>query len=233
MKRFFHSELDHFRTNIVLMGEKAIEITRLAMRCVNEQDPQLVKDVLTRDDAIDELEVEIDNEAVRYISLRSPVAGELRLLMVGTRVAYDLERVGDESTSIAKRVRRLMELMPVKDFAQIPEMGELVVEMLRDAVNCFVQQDVDKALSICARDEKIDQINKENFRHFTSAVSGTSPQVERNLELMFISKSLERIGDHATNIAEEVVYLNQGRDIRHSSVLRDLKKKERDLLDTE
>src|SRR5690606_38028819 len=162
MKRFFHSELDHFRTNIVLMGEKAIEITRLAMRCVNEQDPQLVKDVLTRDDAIDELEVEIDNEAVRYISLRSPVAGELRLLMVGTRVAYDLERVGDESTSIAKRVRRLMELMPVKDFAQIPEMGELVVEMLRDAVNCFVQQDVDKALSICARDEKIDQINKEN-----------------------------------------------------------------------
>lgn len=220
MKRFFHDELEHFRTHIVLMGEKAIGLVRLSMQALLDRDPDLIQDIYDRDDEIDRLEVEIDSEAIRYISLRQPVASELRLLAVGMKTGHDLERVGDEATSIAKRAAQLSGEMPILDFRRIPEMGEMVTLMLEDTLSCLLEEDESLALSICQRDKRVDELNRENFRDYTQILTDSPDQSRRALELMFISKSLERIGDHATNIAEEVVFLLRGQDVRHTEEVK-------------
>lgn len=224
MQRYFHKELEDFRSRILLMGEKAIEIVRLAIDALMEDDPGLIDIVLGKDDAIDELEKQIDAEAIRYISLRAPVGSDLRLLAVGMKGGHDLERVGDEATSIAKRARKRHEQLPLRDFGSIPEMADLSLAMLRDAINAFIEEDEEKALSILIRDKRVDDLNKQNFADFTAAISRESSLTEAMLDLMFVSKGIERIADHATNIAEEVIYMLRGQDVRHRKDLKRLKK---------
>ena len=223
MKRFFHNELEEFRSNIVLMGERCIEIVRDAVRALQEFDHEQAKAVLEKDDAIDSLEVMIDTEAVRYISLRSPVASELRLLTVGMKVSNDLERVGDESCTIAKRALKLAAGVPVKELHNIPLMARKAMVQLREAIDSFLEGDINKARSIPVRDREIDALHKENYEIITRQIKSSPEDVHRLLDLIFISKSLERIADHATNIAEEVIYLFSGEDVRHSPEVKEYK----------
>lgn len=224
MKRFFHTELEDFRSNLVLMGEKAIELVRLSVRALEEKEVALCQEVLRKDDAIDELEVLIDNEGIRYISLRAPVATELRLLTVGMKVGHDLERVGDEACTIAKRTRRLLASEGGYDLLHMPRMAEHAIAMLRDAIDCFLNGDIEGAKLIPPRDREVDNLNRENYQRLTEQLVSKPEQVERLLDLIFISKSLERIADHATNLAEEVIFLYRGDNIRHSEEIKQLKK---------
>lgn len=212
MKRYFHSELEDLRSQLVLLGEKATEAVRLATRALFEGDLYLVDQVLGMDDAIDDLEVEIDREAIRYISLRAPVASDLRLLTVGIKASHDLERVGDEATNIAKRTRRINREGPVSDFLELPEMTAFALEMLRDALDSFVEEDPEKAISICRRDKEVDEMDRRNFARITDMMKDAPEEIASLLELVFISRSLERVADHATNIAEEVVFLLSGQE---------------------
>lgn len=220
MKRFFHTELEDFRSNIVLMGEKAADLLRDAVRALAENDPDRATSVLQADDEIDDLEVVLDSEAIRYITLRQPVAGELRLLAVGMKAGHDLERVGDEATSIAKRAKKLYTAYPRPPLRDIPEMAELAAVMLKDTLTSLVNEDESLAASVCARDKRVDELNRENFRLYTADIARNSDQSSTILELMFVSKSLERIADHATNIAEEVIYLLRGEDVRHTPAFK-------------
>ncbi len=224
MKRFFHSELEEFRSNLILMAEKAIEVVRDAVNAVLENDPDLAKRVIKKDDAIDDLEKEIDAEAIRYLSLRAPVATELRLLTLGMNIATDLERIGDEATSIAKRTSKLGGEFPVKDFLHLPAMAEHTLEMLRDAIDSFLDGNEEKAMAIIKRDKKVDELNRENFDKLKKRMADLPETVSSNFELIFVSKSLERIADHATNVAEEVIYLLKAEDIRHSPEIKDYKR---------
>ena len=138
MKRFFDSELDALRSHLVQMGEKSIEQVRLAMRAVVESDPEIARQVRADDDVLDRLEVLIDEEGVRYMSLRNPVATDLRLVVVGMKAGHDLERVGDEANNIAKRAIRLAAEPPIKPFVDLPRMAAIALEMLRDALDCFL-----------------------------------------------------------------------------------------------
>ncbi|OAM88473.1 phosphate signaling complex protein PhoU [Termitidicoccus mucosus] len=221
MKRFFDTELETFRSQLVLMGEKAIEHVRLALRALTESDAVLAQNVISADDEIDQLEIAIDDEAVRYMNLRAPIATDLRLVIVGMKASHDLERVGDEATGIAKRAIRLAAEPPLKPYVDIPRMSSIALEMLRDALDCFLEADNQvKALSVIRRDPEVDQLNKQLYRELSSFMIERPDTISRALELMFISKSLERIADHATNIAEEMVYLAQARDIRHAPELK-------------
>ena len=221
MKRFFDTELETFRSQLVLMGEKAIEHVRLALRALTESDAVLAQNVISADDEIDQLEIAIDDEAVRYMNLRAPIATDLRLVIVGMKASHDLERVGDEATGIAKRAIRLAAEPPLKPYVDIPRMSSIALEMLRDALDCFLEADNQvKALSVIRRDHEVDQLNKQLYRELSSFMIERPDTISRALELMFISKSLERIADHATNIAEEMVYLAQARDIRHAPELK-------------
>jgi phosphate transport system protein len=154
------------------------------------------------------------------MSLRSPIATELRLLIVGMKASHDLERVGDEATSIAKRAVRLAAEPQLKPYVDIPRMANIALEMLRDALECFLQGDVQKALAVVRRDSEVDTLNKQIYRELTSYMVEQPGTISRALELMFISKSIERIADHATNLAEEMIFLFQARDIRHNEELK-------------
>ena len=216
MKRFFDTELETFRSHLMMMGEKSMEQVRLALQALVESNISLADQVIAADDEIDKLEVSIDDEAIRYMNLRAPVATELRLVIVGMKASHDLERVGDEATNIAKRVVRLAAEPQLKPYVDIPRMANIALEMLRDALDCFLHNDSDKAMAVVKRDSDVDSINKQLYRELTSFMVEKPGTISRALELMFISKSIERIADHATNIAEEMVFLAQARDIRHT-----------------
>ena len=220
MKRFFDAELESFRSHLLQMGERAIDQTRLAMRALVDGDIPLADKVIAADDELDKLEVQIDDEAIRYMTLRGPVASELRLIVVGMKASHDLERVGDEATGIARRSRKLAIEPRLELYADLPRMANIALEMLRDALDCFVQEDEHKALSVIRRDPEVDNLNRLLYRRLTSYMIEKPDTIARAIELMFISKSIERIADHAVNIAEEMVFLSKGQDIRHSDVAK-------------
>ena len=220
MKRFFDVELETFRSQLIRMGETAIEQVRAAMKALVESDASLAKRIIADDDQIDALEVTIDDEAIRYMNLRAPIASDLRLVIVGMKTSHDLERVGDEATSIAKRAIRLGAEPPLKPYIDLPRMAAIALEMLRDALDCFLQDDEAKAIAVCKRDAEVDNINRQLYRELTSFMLEKPETISRAIELMFISKSLERIADHATNIAEEMIYLSKGTDVRHTEELK-------------
>jgi phosphate transport system protein len=215
MKRFFDSELETFRSHLMLMGELSIRQLRDSLKALVDGDVTLAQRVIASDDEIDRLEMEIDDEAIRYMNLRSPIATELRLVIVGMKASHDLERVGDECTTIAKRALRLAVEPRLKPYVDIPRMAEIAIEMLRDSLDCFLHGDTDKALAVVRRDAEVDAINKQLYRELSSYMIEDPTTTSRALELMFISKSLERIADHACNIAEEMVFLAKAQDIRH------------------
>ncbi len=219
MKRFFDEELDQLRSHLVSMGNLAISQVRKAVRALMDKDPGLAGEVRAGDNDLDRLEMEVDAEAISFMSLRAPVARDLRLVVVGMKAGHDLERVGDEANNIAKRVKRVCTQPPVKPFPDLPRMAGLVEELLRDALDSFFEGDEAKALGVCERDKEVDRLNKEIYRGLASAIAAQPDILPAALELMFVSKSLERIGDHATNIAEEVIYLLRGKDIRHAKRL--------------
>jgi len=141
-------------------------------------------------------------------------------VIVGMKASHDLERVGDEATNIARRARKLAIEPKLELYADIPRMANIALEMLRDALDCFVHEDEQKALAVIRRDAEVDNINRLVYRRLTSFMIEKPDTIARALELMFISKSIERIADHATNIAEEMIYLAKGKDVRHTDVTK-------------
>ena len=220
MKRFFDEELNTLRSHLSLMGEKAIEQLRTAIKALVERDREAAEEVRRNDDFLDELEVKIDEEAIRFVGLRGPVARDLRLVMVGMKAGHDLERVGDEANNIAKRALKLVDEEPVKEYVDIPRMAAMAEDMLRDALSAFFDGDEAKAIDVCQRDGEVDKINKQLYRELVGCISERPSTTTAAIELMFVSKALERIADHATNIAEEVIFLLRGKDVRHTDEIK-------------
>ena len=165
-------------------------------------------------------ELLIDLYSITFLSQRAPLAKDLRLVTIGMKASNDLERVGDEATSIAKRVKKLVGNNPDKEFFHLKMMGELCLEMLRDCLAAFCEKNEkeaeEKAHTLFIRDRKINQLNRKNIRDIKEKIEKDPTFSFTGIELMFVSKSLERIGDHATNIAEEIIYLLSGDDLRHT-----------------
>ena len=214
MKRFYDTELENFRNHLIKMGEISIQQVQDAIQALVESDVAIAKKVIAGDDELDDLEVLIDEDAVTYMNMRAPIASDLRLVIVGMKASHDLDRVGDEAVGIAKRAKRLAAEVPFKPYIDLPRMAAIAVEMLRDALDCFLDHDAEKAATIIKRDKEVDALNKQLYRELTSYMIEDQHTISRAIELMFISRSLERIADHATNIAEEMIYLVNGKDVR-------------------
>ena len=211
MKRYFHSELQDLRSKLILIAEKANEAGRLAVEGFLTSDLEKTQYAIKLDDEIDDLEVEIDRASVRYMTLRAPVSGDVRLIFVAIKASHDLERVGDEAHSIAKRTRSIL----IRDgkatnIVQIEEMSKLAFAMLKDAIACFLEEDLAMARSIMERDKEVDRLNKENYKTLAGSMCTGAVDPSTNVETILISKSIERIADHAKNLAEEVIYLLTG-----------------------
>ncbi|MGB0419024.1 MAG: phosphate signaling complex PhoU family protein, partial [Opitutales bacterium] len=169
MKRYFHDELEQLRSSLILIGEKAAHAGRMAIDGYLENDLEKTEAAIALDDEIDALEVEIDRACVRYITLRSPVSTDVRLIFVAIKASHDLERAGDEAHNIAKRTRNIL-LRDSKTLCteSIAEMSQIAFSMMQDAITCFLDEDCEMAKRIIARDEEVDKINKENFLRLAS-----------------------------------------------------------------
>lgn len=211
MNRYFHKELEEIRSKLILIGEKANEAGQLAVEGFIESDIEKTQRAFLMDDEIDDLEVEIDRDSVRYITLRSPVSSDVRLIFVAIKASHDLERAGDEAHSIAKRTRSILTRDGrATDTVAIEEMGNLAFAMLRDALTSFLDENLELAEGIIERDKLVDRLNKDNFKKISKGIGGESIEASTQIETILISRSIERIADHAKNLAEEVIYLLKG-----------------------
>ena len=198
------------------MGSLAVEAVRKAMKSFLENDIELAESVVANDYAIDELEVAIDHEANRYLTLRSPVASDLRILTVAIKASHDLERVGDEAKSISKKSRRILNRKGAhQEFFQLEAMAEKSLDMINRALLCFIEEDAEGAHVLLLEDEEVDRLHKKNIRAIIESAKNNAEDIDTYVDLIFISKSLERIADHSTNLAEEVIYFKTAEDARY------------------
>ena len=210
MKRYFHNELEELRSKLILLGEKAAEAAQISADGFLQSDLDLVEQAIELDDRIDELDNEIDHDAVRYITLRGPVSSDVRLVFIAIKASGDLERAGDEAHSIAKKTRKILSRDGrTTEVAGIAEMSEIAIGMMKDAITCFVEEDLELAQKLISRDKRVDKLNQNNFK-LLAEDSGLEISSATRFETLLISKSIERIADHAKNIAEEVIYLLTG-----------------------
>ncbi len=211
----FEQELAGLKEKLLTMASHAESAVTMGINALTERDDELARRVMANDVVVDQLEIEIDELAIHLLS-KAPLATDLRLITVAMKISHDLERVSDEATTIARRSLELSLEPQLKPYIDIPRMAGMALEMLKDALDAFVNRDPAKARAIVPRDKEVDQLNKQLHRELSSYMVERPSTITRCLNLMVISKSLERVADHATNIAEEVVYLYEARDIRHS-----------------
>lgn len=212
----YHEEISRLKERLLTMASHAESAVARSMRALVARDEALARQVQEDDNILDRLEVEIDDLAIHLLT-KAPLATDLRLITVAMKISQNLERVGDEAVTIARRVIDLNTEPQLKPYVDLPRMAAMSLEMLRDALTAFVNREPDRARAVVPRDHDVDDLNRQLHRELSSYMVERPTTISRCLHLMVISKSLERIADHATNIAEEVVYLYEAKDIRHSS----------------
>jgi phosphate transport system protein len=210
-------ELDELKDRVLTMGRLAEERLRLAVQSLVERNDDSLAGVIGGDARIDELQIEIDNRCFTLIALYQPVAIDLRTVVSALKINTDLERVGDLAVKIAKVARRYLRHPPVKPLIDLPRMGELALKMLRQALDAFVSRDVKLAQAVLRQDDWLDAVKDQIFREVLTYMMGDSRTVEPGVDLILLSRHLERVGDHATNIAEDVIFIVEARDVRHRS----------------
>jgi phosphate transport system protein len=215
MNHYWEQQLHEIREEVLMMSGLTERNLSMAMRSLMERDEKLADTVELEDSEIDQLEIHIDEMVVKFISTHGTTASDTRFVLTASKIANNLERIADEATTIARRARELNCEPLLKPLVDIPIMAETAQEMLRDAIGAFVEKEVDLAVEIIARDRTVDDLYKQLVAELTRDMIASPKAITRALKLMTVAKAIERIADHATNIAEEVFYLYQGRDIRH------------------
>ena len=213
--RHFQDELGVLKTRLLEMGGLAEDRVRLAVLALVERDIALVERVLVHDIEINQLHIEIDDRSFKLLALHQPMAVDLRAIVSAVKINTDLERVGDLAVNIAEAVSRYLQHVPVKELADIPRMAVIAQAMLRDALDAYVRRDTAMAQAVLDRDDELDTLKTVVFREILSLMLHDPGTVEPGLDLILISRHLERIGDHATNIAEDVIFMVSARDVRH------------------
>lgn len=216
-RRHFHDELDTLQKRFMEMAGIVEKVVAQAARAVIERDPTAAADVIRQDDRVDELEVEIDERVLELLALHQPMASDLRQIVATNKAANDLERVGDHAVNIAKAARRLAETSPLPELRELGEMMEISREMLSDALAAYVSRNAGTARMVCRTDDKVDDLRRSLFRILVTHMLEDPRRIGGALELLLVSQNLERIADLSTNISEDVVFLVEGRTIKHGA----------------
>ena len=215
MERHFEQEIAILREQLLLMGGRAEAMTKKALRALERREPHLADEVFDDDNAIDRLEIDIEERCVRLLALQQPMARDLRFITAALKISNDLERVGDHAVNIAGAAKKLSASPLLKPLVDIPRMESLASAMLRDALDAFVRRDTESARRLVNRDDEVDQLNRQLFRELLTFMIEDPTTISRSLELILVARNLERIADLATNIAEEVVFIAEARIIKH------------------
>jgi len=213
--RHYEQELKELHLKMLEMGGFVEKQITNATKALVERDDELARLTIERDHAVNRMDVEIDELCLRLLALHQPAAKDLRLITTGLKITTDLERIGDMAVNMCERALELNQEAQLKPFIDIPRMAEWGQTMLRESLNAFVREDVDLALKVCRDDDFIDGLNGQLFRELLSFMVEDPRTTSRGIRLILVGKYIERIADHATNIAEMVVFMVKGKSIRH------------------
>jgi phosphate transport system protein len=215
MERQFDEELTGLKEALLKMATLVEESIALSVQALKDRNEELIQHVLVREETINGLDVEIEQRSLKLIALRQPMASDLRMIVAAMKMGGELERIGDQAVNLAERAQELLKVPPLKPLLDIPRMALLAQNMVRDSIRSFVDQDAALAKNVCERDDEVDELHDQVFRELLTYTIADPTTVPRAVELILISRHLERIADHATNISEDVIYLVNGKTIKH------------------
>jgi len=216
MQRHFHEELDALKQTLLAMGGLVEDQIRRVMTALLERDSELAQEVIDRDAQVNAYDIEVDEKCVELLALHQPTAGDLRFITTAMKIVTDLERIGDQAVNIAQRALELNREAQLKPYIDLPRMAAKSQQMVKDSLDAFVARDAGLARDVCARDSEVDALKEQVFRELLTFMMGDPKTIARALHLILVSRFLERVADHATNIAEMVVYMIEGKIVRHT-----------------
>jgi phosphate transport system protein len=214
-RHHFEFELQALKNRLLSMGALVEDRVHQAIVALMERRPDAAEKIIAGDDEVNELQIEIDDRCLKLIALQQPMASDLRLITAAMKINADLERIGDQAVNIAQNAVKILEHPPLKPLIDIPRMAEAAEKMTRDSLESFVRKDVALARSVLERDDEVDALKDNVFRVLLTYMMADPGTIERALGLILVSRHLERIADHATNIAEDVIFVVEAKDVRH------------------
>ena len=218
--RHFHEQLQDLLQKIVMMGTITETMIQLALQGLVKRNEAVFEDVFRKETEVNRLQVEVDDAAVRLTALQQPVAQDVRFLFMSSRIGGELERIADQAINICQNAKHIIDAPPLRPLVELPIMAELAQKMVRDSLTAMIQRDVAQASIVLEEEEKVDAFRNQIFATLMEWMKQDSTAIDRSMSLILIARNLERIGDHATNISEEVIYWIQGRDVRHGGVFK-------------
>ena len=216
MARHFHEELEALKQTLLAMGGLVEDQIRRVMRALLERDDAMAEEVIERDRQVNTYDVEVDEQCVSLLALYQPAAGDLRFITTAMKIVTDLERIGDQAVNIAQRVLELNREPQLKPYIDLPRMAEKTQRMVKESLDAFVARDTALARQVCGEDSEVDLLKEQIFRELLTFMMEDPRTIPRAIRLILISRFMERVADHATNIAEMVVYLVEGKMVRHT-----------------
>lgn len=215
--KHYDQQLRLLKDKLLLMSHQAEQMIADAIKALVDRRPTLAEEVITRDDTLDHLEVEIDTLCYEILALEQPVARDLRFIATALKIVRDIERIGDTAVNIAERARELIQEPELKRLIALPMMAEAAQRILKESLDAFVNEDAEEAERVIESDRPIDDLYEQIFRELLTYMIEDTRNISRAIKLIFIAKHLERVGDHSANIAEMVVFMVKGQDIRHGT----------------
>jgi len=216
MQRHFHEELEALKQTLLAMGGLVEDQIRRVMRALLERDDALAQEVIDRDQQVNAYDVEVDETCVSLLALHQPAAGDLRFITTAMKIVTDLERIGDQAVNIAQRVLELNREPQLKPYIDLPRMAEKAQHMVKESLDAFVARDTALARKVCDEDADVDALKEQLFRELLTFMMEDPKTIPRAIRLILISRFMERVADHATNIAEMVIYLVDAKMVRHT-----------------
>ena len=213
--RHFEIELQALKNRLLRMGALVEERVHGAMQALMERRLEAAESIIVGDAEVNDMQIEIDDRCLKLLALQNPMASDLRLITAAMKINADLERIGDQAVNIAENAVKVAALPPLRPMIDLPRMAEIAEGMTRDSLDAFVRRDATLARDILSRDDEVDQLKDQIFRVLLTHMMADPGTIERALGLILVSRNLERIADHATNIAEDVIFVVEAKDVRH------------------
>ena len=216
MQRHFHEELEALKQTLLAMGGLVEDQIRRAMRALLERDDVIAQEVIDRDRQVNTYDIEVDEQCVNLLALHQPAAGDLRFITTAMKIVTDLERIGDQAVNIAQRALELNREPQLKPYIDLPRMADRAQRMVKESLDAFVARDTALARQVCGEDAEVDALKEQIFRELLTYMMEDPRTVSRAIRVILISRFMERVADHATNIAEMVIYMVEGKMVRHT-----------------
>jgi phosphate transport system protein len=219
MKKHYVEQLAGVREMVLRMGGLAEQMTRRVIQALVQRDPGLLAEVRAMEAQVNQLHVEIDESCLELIALRQPAAADLRFIAAAMKIIVDMERIGDQAINITERAESLLAVPPLKPLIDIPRMADIAQEMLKASLDAYVNGDDELAYQTILKDDEVDQLKDQVFRELLTFMMSDPTTIPRAMDLILVSRHIERIADHATNICEDVIFMVKGKDVRHQGPL--------------